>query len=147
MNNVQVFEGNRLETKPPAFLNQEARCKLLGRDSSNERCSIPISDELFSSHLLFLGGIGTGKTNAIFQIVSQLRVSMTERDVMVIFDTKGDFYKEFYQPGDTVISNDSKATGSDGADYWNLFKEIGIGESCEANIVEIAKTLFHERTE
>ena len=147
MNNVQVFEGNRRENKLPDFLDKEARCHLLGRDSSNASCKIPISDELFSSHLLFLGGIGTGKTNAIFQIVSQLRVSMTERDVMVIFDTKGDFYKEFYQPGDTVISNDSKATGSDGADYWNLFKEIGIGESCEANIVEIAKTLFHERTE
>ena len=147
MNNVQVFEGSQLETKPPVFLNKEARCNLLGLDSSNEKCTVPISDELFSSHLLFLGGIGTGKTNAIFQIVSQLRKSMTEQDVMVIFDTKGDFYKEFYQPGDTVISNDSKATGSNGVDYWNLFKEIGIGESHEANIVEIAKSLFHERTE
>jgi len=46
-----------------------------------------------------------------------------------------------------VISNDSKATGPTGKDCWNIFREIGTGESVEANIVEIAKTLFHERTE
>ena len=147
MNNSQVFEGNRLEANPPSFPNQEGRCHLLGRDASGARCTVPLSEELLSRHLLFLGGIGTGKTNAIFQLLFQLRGSMTEHDVMLIFDTKGDFYKEFCRSGDTVISNDAKATGPDGVDYWNLFGEIGAGESVEANIVEIAKTLFHERTE
>jgi type IV secretory pathway TraG/TraD family ATPase VirD4 len=147
MNNVQVFEGDRLETKPPAFSKKEERCRLLGHDSSGNAYTVPLSDDLLSSHLLFLGGIGTGKTNAIFQILTQLRGSMTDRDVMLIFDTKGDFHKEFYRSGDTVISNDSKATGPSGVDYWNIFREIGTGESVEANIVEIAKTLFHGRTE
>ena len=147
MNNIQVFEGNRLETKPSAFSSKDERCRMLGRDASGEVCAVPLSDDLLCSHLLFLGGIGTGKTNAIFQLLTQLRGSMTDRDVMVIFDTKGDYCKEFYRSGDTVISNDSKATGPSGQDYWNLFGEIGTGESVEANIVEIAKTLFHERTE
>lgn len=147
MNNIQVFEGNRLETKPPAFSNKNERCRFLGRDSSGGVCTVPLSDDLLSSHLLFLGGIGTGKTNAIFQLLTQIKGSMTDRDVMLIFDTKGDFHREFYRPGDTVISNDSKATGPSGVDYWNIFREIGTGESVEANIVEIAKTLFHERTE
>ena len=147
MNSVQVFEGNRLETKTPSFPSKTDRCRLLGHDSSGAVCTIPLSNELLSSHLLFLGGIGTGKTNAIFQLVTQLRDSMTDRDVMLIFDTKGDFYKEFYRSSDTVISNDSKATGPNGVDHWNLFREIGTGAPVEANIVEIAKTLFHERTE
>lgn len=147
MNNVQVFEGNRLETKPPDFSREKERCRFLGRDASGATYTVPLSDELLSSHLLFLGAIGTGKTNAIFQILAQFRGSMTDRDVMLVFDTKGDFYKEFYRPGDTVISNDSKATGPNGVDYWNIFGEIGTGESVEANIVEIAKTLFHKRTE
>jgi type IV secretory pathway TraG/TraD family ATPase VirD4 len=120
---------------------------MLGRDSSGAPCTVPLSDDLLSRHLLFLGGIGTGKTNAIFQLLSQLRGSMTDQDVMLIFDTKGDFHKEFYRAGDTVISNDSKATGPNGVDYWNICGEIGAGESLEANIVEIAKTLFRERTE
>jgi len=41
-----------------------------------------------------------------FQLLAQLRSSMTDRDVMLVFDTKGDFHKEFYRPGDTVISNE-----------------------------------------
>jgi type IV secretory pathway TraG/TraD family ATPase VirD4 len=147
MNNVQVFEGNRLESKPPAFSTGEDRCHFHGLESSGASCRVPLSENQLSRHLLFLGGIGTGKTNTIFQLLSQLRGSMTEHDVMLIFDTKGDFYKEFYRSGDSVISNDSKSTGPDGVDYWNIFGEIGSGESLEANIIEIAKTLFHERTE
>lgn len=147
MNNVQVFEGNRLEPRHPDFQGKKERCRFLGHDSSGAACTVPLSDELLSSHLLFLGGIGTGKTNAIFQLLAQLRSSMTDRDVMLVFDTKGDFHQEFYRPGDVVISNDAKATGPGGVDYWNIFGEIGTGESVEANIVEIAKTLFHERTE
>ena len=116
MNNVQVFEGNRLEVKPPAFSNKSERCRFLGRDSLGGGCTVPLSDELFSSHLLFLGGIGTGKTNAIFQLLTQIKGSMTDRDVMVVFDTKGDYHREFYKPGDIVISNDAKATGLSGED-------------------------------
>ena len=147
MNSIQVFEGNRLEVNPPVFPEKGERCRFMGRNSSDEPCMVPLSDGLLSQHLLFLGGIGTGKTNAICQLLSQLRASMTNQDVMLIFDTKGDFYKEFYRPGDTVISNDSKATGPDGVDYWNIFGEIGVGDAVEADIVEISKTLFHERTE
>ena len=96
---------------------------------------------------MFLGGIGTGKTNAFFQIVRQLRAGITRDDVMIIFDTKGDFYREFYRPGDIVISNDETATGQDGTDYWNIFNEIELDEHMEENIVEISKSLFRDKVE
>ncbi len=51
---------------------------------------------------------------------------MDNDDVMIIFDTKGDYYEKFYRPGDIVISNDKRATGKNNVDYWNLFKEVGI---------------------
>lgn len=86
-------------------------------------------------------------TNAFFQIMRQLRGSMTSEDVMIIFDTKGDFYQEFYRPGDVVISNDETATGPSGPDYWNIFNEIELDEHMEENIVEISKTLFHNKIE
>jgi type IV secretory pathway TraG/TraD family ATPase VirD4 len=97
--------------------------------------------------MLFLGSIGTGKTNAIFQILAQLRRSMADNDVMVIFDTKGDFHQGFYKNGDIVISNDSNATGVTGPDYWNIFREVGQGEGVEENFIEIARTLFYEKTQ
>ena len=66
---------------------------------------------------------------------------------MIVFDTKGDFYQEFYRPGDIVISNDPTATGSDRKDYWNIFNEIYGGEHMMEGIIEISKSLFAEACE
>ena len=54
---------------------------------------------------------------------------MTPNDVMIIFDTKGDYYNTFYREGDIVISNDEKATGENEKDYWNIFNEIELDEA------------------
>lgn len=98
--------------------------------------------------MLLGGGIGTGKTNAFFQMVSQIKDKLTSNDVMIIFDTKGDFYKEFYQSGDIVISNDKTAVGADGKpDYWNIFNEVAAGEQQYASVMEIAKSLFKKACE
>lgn len=88
-----------------------------------------------------------GKTNGLFQLLAQLRRSMTQNDVMLIFDTKGDYYKEFYRPGDIVISNDDKATGPSGPDYWNVFREVDKGDALEENLIEITRTLFYEKVQ
>ena len=141
-----VFEGNQLNRQAPAVLSDNARCAIRGTDAESRRVSFPLSDDLLSKHLLFIGGIGMGKTNGIFQILSQLRNHMTSNDVMLIFDTKGDFYESFYQPGDIVISNDEKATGPNGKDFWNIFEEISAGANTEEEIVEIARALFFERS-
>lgn len=143
--NIEVFEGHELKNTPPEFPKENSRCILLGNNANNQEVKLPLNDDLFSKHILFLGGIGTGKTNAIFQIIGQLRKNMTSNDVMLIFDTKGDYYNEFYQKGDIVLSNDEKATGVDEIDYWNIFKEIGLDESIDESIFEITRTLFYEK--
>ncbi|MCL1977661.1 MAG: type IV secretion system DNA-binding domain-containing protein [Candidatus Bathyarchaeota archaeon] len=104
-------------------------------------------ENLLSKHLLFIGGIGTGKTNAIYQVIEQFQANLSENDVMVIFDAKGDYYKEFYRHGlDIVISNDDKSVGIDGKkDYWNIFNEIERDNHMEENIIEVSKTLFNEK--
>ncbi len=143
---VSVFEGNALNRALPAFGDYHANTFLKGKSLDGSLSTIPINEDLQSKHLLFLGGIGMGKTNGIFQIVSQLRETMTQSDVMLIFDTKGDFYSSFYQKGDIVISNDDKATGSDGPDFWNIFKEMG-QTSLEEDSIEFARSLFLERSQ
>ncbi len=120
---------------------------LQGEASNGQAVSIPIDASLLSKHMLFLGGIGTGKTNALFQIISKLNKTITDRDVMIIFDTKGDFYREFYRPGDVVISNDQTATGSAELDYWNIFNEIEYGEHLKESVMEISKALFAQACE
>lgn len=147
MKQIEVFDGSELHKLPVNYPIGQAVCAFQGTDENGRDIYVPFDEELLSRHMVLLGGIGTGKTNAFFQILKQLTSTMTDNDVMVIFDTKGDFYKEFYQPGDIVISNDGTATGSNGVDYWNIFNEIENDEHMEANITEIAKTLFHEKLE
>lgn len=146
MKQTTVFDGNELQLKAPMLDTQGARCFLRGKGPDGNIVKVPLSEDLLSKHMLFLGGIGMGKTNGIYQIIAQLRERMTENDVMLIFDTKGDFHKEFFRPGDVVISNDEKATGIAGADYWNIFKEIDSGSSAEEEVIEIARALFYERS-
>lgn len=140
----EVFSGNRLfdtcqyQEKDPHFF-------LMGHNALGEPMRIPVGEQMLSRHMLLLGGIGTGKSNAFNFLIRNVRSSLTDRDVVIIFDTKGDFYREFYQPGDVVISNDSRADGGSGPDYWNLFGEVTIDDRVEENILEIAKSFFSEK--
>jgi len=143
---ITIFDGNALQMSIPPIEDEGVRSFLNGSGGDGVRVHVPLSDDLLSKHMLFLGGIGMGKTNGIFQVTHQLRQCMNSDDVMLIFDTKGDFYNTFYQEGDIVISNDDKATGPDGVDYWNIFNEINAGDSVEEEIIEIARALFYERS-
>jgi len=147
MKQIEVFEGNILYDSPVFYPVNNPMCAFLGLGANNETLAVSLDADLLSRHIMFLGGIGTGKTNAFDQIVGQLRQRMTADDVMIIFDTKGDFYRAFYRPGDVVISNDDTATGPNGVDFWNIFNEIEYDEHMEENIVEISKALFHQKLE
>lgn len=140
----EVFSGNRL-FDTCQYQEDDPHFFLMGHSAQGEPMRIPVGEQMLSRHLLLLGGIGTGKSNAFHFLIRNVRSSLTDRDVVIIFDTKGDFYREFYQPGDVVISNDSRASGGSGPDYWNLFGEISIDDRIEENILEIAKSFFSEK--
>lgn len=129
------------------YSDDKARFAIPGTSHDGRPMIIPVGEHLLSRHMLLLGGIGTGKSNAFNHLIRNVTRSLTNDDVVIIFDTKGDFYKEFYQEGDVVISNDARATGGGYADYWNIFEEVTIDDRVEENILEIAKNLFAERLE
>lgn len=142
----QVLNGNAIMSTVP-ITDSSARFALLGTGEDGRTIPWPIGPEQLSRHMLLLGGIGTGKSNAFNHIIRSVRRTMTQNDVMIIFDTKGDFYNEFYQPGDVVISNDNRANGGNAPDYWNIFSEVNVDDRLEENILEICKTIFAEKLE
>lgn len=142
-----VLYGDSLYRTIPNINTTEPVCVLSGTDGMGQRAYIPFDANILSRHMMLLGGIGTGKTNAFFQIISKINEKITEDDVMIIFDTKGDFYKEFYTPGDIVISNDETATGADGLNFWNIFNEVSNDEHLLESVVELSKSLFAEQIE
>lgn len=149
MRKCSVLFGDKLnKTIPPIRLADPRKMPdviLSGTDGMGNNSRIPLDSSLLSKHIMLLGGIGTGKTNAFFNIIEQLNAKLSADDIMIIFDTKGDFYKEFYTPGDIVISNDQTATGGDALDYWNIFNEIEPGEHMLESVIEISKSLFAEQ--
>jgi type IV secretory pathway TraG/TraD family ATPase VirD4 len=142
----KVIAGAELKQAPRDPATTRARCILSGTSADGQPATLALSDDTLSKHLLFLGEIGSGKTNAIYHLIAQLRKDMPLNDVMIIFDTKGDFYSAFHRSGDVVISNDNKATGPAGADYWNIFREFGTLETLEEDAQEITRSLFYERS-
>jgi Type IV secretion-system coupling protein DNA-binding domain len=140
---VSLLEGMRVGPTPPvagaSFHGQVMRAVLQGHAGA-----VRYDDEYLSRHLLFLGGIGTGKTNAMMQLVLALRERADPDDVFVVFDTKGDFLRESSRPGDAVIASDPDAVA--GGVVWNLFQEMideDIGTRSD-QIYEIASTVFSE---
>lgn len=113
---------------------------------NGQHMSIKIDDNILSKHTLLIGGTGTGKTNSLNFYIDQLKKQMTNNDVMIIFDTKGDFEKKFYKNGDVIIGNSKKY--SQVSDKWNIYKEIVVDgwdkDAIQANISEITYSLFKE---
>jgi len=108
---VKVVDGMKFGNRPPG--------------------GIDVGDSALSRHFLFLGAVGSGKTNAIKWLIRQLRTRARTDDVFVFFDTKGDYFRTFGQDGDVVL-------GADGNQAWNVFADLGAAEHAR----EIAATLF-----
>lgn len=107
-----------------------------------------LGEDVISKHMMLVGGTGCGKSTLFYHIIEQLKRKMTSDDVMIIFDSKGDFYSKFYSGKDCVIGNSPQYIQQ--SERWNIFKEIladGWDErQVMMNATEICKALFEERT-
>ena len=91
--------------------------------------SFCVPQNLESSHILLMGDTGSGKSNAIRQILRQVE----ERgESAVVYDPAGEFVQEFYRPErDDLILNPL----DERCPYWNLSAEVsgqGIVEAMAA---------------
>jgi hypothetical protein len=139
---VEVLEGTTVQTTPSVTGATPAAGVPMRAIIRGTQGAIRFDNDLLSKHVLFLGGIGTGKTNAMMQLLSDLRRQAGPDDVFVIFDSKGDFLAELYQDGDAVVSN-APETGA-GSVIWNVFSDVGGTDSATASdeIYEMASTIF-----
>jgi hypothetical protein len=138
---VAVLEGMTIG-RPPAragapYNPQQRLCVLRGRESG----AVCLDDEMLGQHTLFLGSIGSGKTNTMLQLVDSIRRSPRPGDVLIVFDTKGEFAREFRRDGDAVIS---ASPGQDpSAAVWNLFLDLPRDPGSRGDeIQEIGATIF-----
>lgn len=118
-------------------------------DRDNYNSYFTLNPRILSRHILLLGGAGSGKTNVFNLTVEQLRDKDNDNsnDVFIVFDTKGDFQKNFGRPGDTILGN-GREYRKDSA-HWNIFEDILADgdnpEDYELNAKELAASLFDGR--
>jgi len=144
----KVAYGGLLEDNSPPLDIPNASVRING-EHKGTRKPFSVSDEILSKHLLLVGGTGSGKTNVFYHFVSQLKKKLSRDDVMLIFDSKGDFHKKFFADGDILIGNSTQYRNS--SEKWSIYEEI-IADgrdriSTVQNAQEICKSLFAERTE
>lgn len=106
------------------------------------RGSIRADDTAIQKHTLFLGAIGSGKTNAIRHFVRTLHATAGPDDVFVFFDTKGDFLDAFRG----AFSQHGYAVLGPGGDRWNVFADLIEADAYDRadQVHEIASTIFSE---
>ena len=147
--NTVILNGNSVQLNIPDIkIKGACRVSLPGM-FNNQHTTINLDDETLSKHTLLIGATGTGKTNTFYYYIEQLKKQMNQNDVMIVFDTKGDFERKFYNQGDVIIGNSKKY--KDITEKWNIYKELvvdGFDEDCiQMNTNEITYSLFKDAME
>lgn len=115
-----------------------------------------ITKDILARGTLTIGSAGTGKTNLLNMIICRLLQFLLPTEKVVLFDTKGDAYREF---GNKIDGKDCYVIGN-GREYhaitryWNIFGEmmpkdargnfVYQGEESDIDAFEMASALFEE---
>lgn len=116
---------------------------------------IGLSKDILSLGCLAIAAPGGGKTNLFQMVLSRLLATMNDRDIIIIFDTKGDYLKEF---GNKIPAQDCIVIGNGEiykniTKYHNIFAEImprGMDgrlvytEDSDMDALEIAEQFFQQ---
>ena len=123
MHQRTILKGMQIARDIP-YRDPDAFLSLIGADGNGKNAFLPVGDSLLSRHLLLLGSSGTGKSNMLRHLLRNLRVNLTDSDVLVTFDPTGEYSALFSQTGDVVFADDPRASDGSGEARWNLFEEL-----------------------
>lgn len=116
---------------------------------------IGISKERMSLGCLALAAPGGGKTNMFNIMLSRLLATQGDQDIIVVFDTKGDYWREFgsKNPSEDVILIGTGEAYRNRTSYHNIFAEVMprgadgrlvYTEESDADVLEISTQLFQK---
>ncbi len=144
----EVVYGGLLENNAPPPDIPRAVLHIPG-EFRGKKSTFGITEEILSKHMLLVGGTGCGKTNLFYHIVRQLKAKMTDNDVMLIFDSKGDFYSKFFTKNDVVIGNSAQYRKN--SERWSIYEEVVADGKDSISVIqntqEICKSLFSDLVE
>lgn len=145
---TRLLYGNSISKTTPPTNTVGAQVKLSGTHSG-KLSTFSIDEDILSKHTMLIGGTGCGKTTLFYHFVSQIKRNMTSDDVMIIFDSKGDFHSRFFDKSTDLVIGNSRQYSTQ-SQHWNIYKEI-LADGWEErdfiiNTQEICKSFFEKRT-
>ena len=145
---TRLLYGNTLAQNTPPGQTAGAKIKLPGTYAGKPN-TFTLNEDVLSKHTMLIGGTGCGKTTLFYHFVSQIKRNMTNDDVMIVFDSKGDFYSKFFDKSSDLVIGNSRQYSSV-SEHWNIYKEI-LADGWEErdftiNTQEVCKSFFEERT-
>lgn len=100
--------------------------------------NVPIPKNAEFQHMMVTGTTGSGKSNAIHQLLKQIR---TQGDQAIVVDTTGGIFARFYEEGRDILLNPLDERSS----HWNLWDEaVRDGAVCDYVMDEIAESIIPE---
>lgn len=105
--------------KGDTILSCDESKQLILRDKAQSDLSLaglPLLKGSETAHLFFHGTTGSGKSNAIKELLDQIRV---RGDRVIIYDKSCNFLEEFYRPANDILLNPLDERGKE----WDLWLE------------------------
>ena len=145
---TRLLYGDSVSKNMPPSPTAQAKVKLTGT-YAGKSSGFSLDMDALSKHTMLIGGTGCGKTTLFYHFVSQLKNTMGNDDVMIIFDSKGDFHSKFFNKStDCIIGNSKQYTPV--SEHWNIYKEILADGWDERDYIintqEVCRSFFEERT-
>ena len=97
MVNSNLLKGNSLEKTSLPKISPRNDNIIIPGYYNEQKTDLSITQDFLSKHSLLVGQTGSGKTNVLNFFIKHIKQKMTQNDVMIIFDTKGDFIEKFYK--------------------------------------------------
>jgi len=110
----------------PAWTADKSRSPFVAFQDPKTQKIFGINKDMLAYGLLVIGAPGTGKTNFFNMTLDRMLATMQPTDVIVIFDTKGDYLETF---GNRIPDGEKVVIGNGDAyrrvtSYHNIFAEV-----------------------
>lgn len=127
---VQEVEGTFVHNNPLPVLQGKC-CAALPVICRGSRERLYLPEAVLDKGLLMMGRPGMGKSTVIAALLRQLDQQMTNRDILLVLDPKGEYYTAFGQEGDVRLG---AGTNSAPNVRWSLFKDLSAGVHTEGEL-------------
>lgn len=124
---TKTILGQSIEDTPvPVWTADRSRNPFVAFQNPKTQKLFGINKDMLAYGLIAIGAPGTGKTNFLNMTLDRMLVTMQPTDIIIIFDTKGDYLETF---GSRIPDSDKIVIGNGEAYrrvtfYHNIFAEV-----------------------